>query len=574
MEVRKADLGKPDLATRTVPLVLATDFAVRREGFVEVLDVGRVDLSRGDLPLIESHDAQRLNIGVVRNIRAEGGKLRGLAVFGTSARASEVLADVQAGIVTGVSIGYQLTDEGRPIQLPDGTPAQSFGFLPYEVSLVAVPADPNAGFNRSRPPLSLKKSPTKETTIMNTTTNHGSQSAAEIVALGQMHAKRGGVELAMQFIRQRKGLEEFRSALLDLDNGPTITDTITFDATRGTEYSMLRAIDAAITGDWRKAGFEREMSQEMARAHGRSPRGIYVPFGSIHSTRVMSAGGATTGQALIPNVHQGFIEMLRNSARVLEAGATVMSGLQGNVDIPRQTAGATAEWLAEDGAVTPSDMNFNSVTLTPKTCGALLSWTRRMTHSSLPEMEQLARADLAQQIALAMDRAALHGLGSSNQPTGIYAASNVNSVAMGGVPTFGKLIDMASELGTDNALQGNLAFLTTPGMAGKLAQTVVAASTDTRMIWEGSMVQGKLVGIDAYSTGQVSATLGAGSEHGLILGDFAQMIVGIWGGGVDILVDPYTDADRGRVRITAFVDMDIALRHPEAFCKATGATIA
>ena len=88
------------------------------------------------------------------------------------------------------------------------------------------------------------------------------------------------------------------------------------------------------------------------------------------------------------------------------------------------------------------------------------------------------------------------------------------------------------------------------------------------------MVQGKLVGIDAYSTGQVSATLGAGSEHGLILGDFAQMIVGIWGGGVDILVDPYTDADRGRVRITAFVDMDIALRHPEAFCKATGATIA
>jgi HK97 family phage major capsid protein len=189
-------------------------------------------------------------------------------------------------------------------------------------------------------------------------------------------------------------------------------------------------------------------------------------------------------------------------------------------------------------------------------------------------MEGLARADLAKQIGLAMDRAALHGLGSSNQPTGIYAASNVNAVAMGGVPTFGKLIDMAAALGASNALQGNLAYLTTPGMAGKLAQTVMAAGTDTRMIWEGSMVEGKLAGINAYSTGQVSATLGAGSEHGLILGDFSQMIVGIWGGGVDVLVDPYTDADRGRVRITAFLDMDIALRHPEAFCKATGATIA
>ena len=572
MQVRKADLGKPDLAARTVPLVLATDYPVQRSGYVEVLDVGRVDLSRGDLPLIESHDAQRLNIGVIRSIRAEGGKLRGLAVFGTSARASEVLADVQAGIVTGVSIGYQLTDEGLPLKLRDGTEAISFGFLPYECSLVAVPADPNAGFNRAAQTLTLPRK-----SIMNTQTNHGSQSAAEIIALGEAHANRGGVELAMKFIRERRGLEEFRETLLDHVSQPArqpITDTVTFDMTRGVEYSMLRAVDAAITGDWRKAGFEREMSQEMARTYGRQPRGIFVPFGQIQS-RVMSTGGSTTGQALVPTMHSGFIEMLRNSARVLEAGATVMRGLQGNVDIPRQTAGATAEWVAEDGAVTPSDMSFNSVTLTPKTCGALLSWTRRMTHSSVPEMESLARADLAAQIGLAMDRAALHGLGSSNQPTGIYAASNVNSVSMGGgVPTFGKLIDMAAALGTDNALQGNLAFLTTPGMAGKLAQTVVAASTDTRMIWEGPLAEGKLAGYNAYSTGQVSATLGAGAEHGLILGDFSQMIVGIWGGGVDILVDPYTDADRGRVRITAFLDMDIALRHPESFCKATGATIA
>jgi hypothetical protein len=116
MQVRKADLGKPDLAARTVPLVLATDHPVQRSGFVEVLDIARVDLSRGDLPLIESHDAGRLNIGVIRNIRAEGNKLRGEAVFGTSARASEVLADVQAGIVTGV---HRLsTDRRRPADHP------------------------------------------------------------------------------------------------------------------------------------------------------------------------------------------------------------------------------------------------------------------------------------------------------------------------------------------------------------------------------------------------------------------------------------------------------------------------
>jgi HK97 family phage major capsid protein len=581
MRIRKADLGKPDIEARTVPVVLSTDFPVERSGYIEILDVSKVDLSRGDLPLIESHDSQKLNIGVVRNIRPDGAMLRGQAVFGMSARASEVLADVQAGIVTGVSIGYLLTDEGEPINLPDGRAARKFGFMPYEVSAVAIPADPRSGFNRSHP---LKS---QDNHIMETAPNPNaaaaSSSAAEILALGEAHAKRGGVDLALKFIRERRGLQEFRAALLDTPEmqtretdmfRPSDFSLATPGAPGGTGYSLLRAVDAAITGDWRQAGLERELSQEMARAYGRKPRGIFVPFGAMTNTRVMSSSGATTGQALIPTTHQGFVEMLRNSARVLEAGATVMSGLVGNIDIPRQTAGAAAEWLGEDDAITPSDMNFNSVSLTPKTVGALLSWTRRMSLSALPEMEGLARADLAKQIGLALDRAALHGVGSSNQPAGIYAATNVNSVAMGGVPTFGKLIDMASALGSDNALQGNLAFLTTPGMAGKLAQTVVVASTDTRMIWDGSMVEGKLIGINAYSTGQVSATLGAGSEHGLILGDFSQMIIGIWGGGVDVLVDPYTDADRGRVRISAFMDLDIAFRHPEAFCKATGATIA
>ena len=577
MQIRKAKFGEPDLEARTVPVVLATDTPVDRQGYIEVLDISRADLSRGDLPLIESHDDQSVNIGVVRNIRIEGGVLRGDAVFGASSRASELLADVQTGIVTGISIGYQLTDQGQLVTLADGREAISFAFQPHEVSIVAVPADTRAGFFRSRKTVSLSK-PQLEKIMKSDTEYVGSNySAREILALGDAHAKRGGIELANRFIREGRSVDDFRDALLNQVQPRQETDTLYLDGQNqgrsGPDYSLLRAVDAAITGDWRKAGFEREMSQEMARAYGRQPRGIFVPFNAMRNTRVMSTGGATTGQALVPNVHTGFVEMLRNSARVLEAGATVMSGLTGNIDIPRQTAGAAAEWLAEDDAITPSDMNFDSVLLTPKSCGAMLSWTRRMAHSSVPEMEGLARQDLAKQIGLAIDRAALHGLGSSNQPTGIYAASNVNSVAMGGVPTYAKLINMAAELGKDNSLQGSLAFMTTPGMAGLLAQTLVAASAGSDMIWGGSMVEGQLVGIKAYSTGQVSSTLGAGAEHGLVLGDFSQMIVGVWGGGVDILVDPYTDSDRGRVRISAFMDMDIALRHPEAFCKATGATI-
>ncbi|MCU0925276.1 MAG: hypothetical protein MUF44_04310 [Hydrogenophaga sp.] len=205
MQIRKAELGTPDLEARTVPVVLSTDYPVQRGHYIEVLDAAMVDLSRGDLPLIESHDASRLNIGVVRNIRPEGSKLIGQAVFGTSARASEVLADVQAGIVTGVSIGYELTDEGTPMALPDGKQAMRFAFMPYEVSAVAVPADPRAGFNKRSHTLTLKGKP-----MTTETRNH----AAEIAAIAKATTGAGVSELAMRSIQEGESVEEFQQHLI------------------------------------------------------------------------------------------------------------------------------------------------------------------------------------------------------------------------------------------------------------------------------------------------------------------------------------------------------------------------
>jgi hypothetical protein len=114
--------------------------------------------------------------------------------------------------------------------------------------------------------------------------------------------------------------------------------------------------------------------------------------------------------------------------------------------------------------------------------------------------------------------------------------------------------------------------MTTPGMAGKLAQTLMASSAGSNMIWEGSLAQGRLAGFNAFATNQVRSDMGAGSEHGLIFGNWAELIIGQWG-ALDVLVDPYTNADRGRVRITSFMTVDIGIRHGASFTKATGASV-
>lgn len=130
-----------------IPCTLATQTPVEREGMLEVLDCSAdgVDLSRGDLSLIVGHNSYELAVGVVSNIRATGSKVVGEVRFGTSPEARQLRADVLAGIHRFLSVGYMHigivndNDEGQII----------YRWRPVEVSLVSVPADPNAGFFRS-----------------------------------------------------------------------------------------------------------------------------------------------------------------------------------------------------------------------------------------------------------------------------------------------------------------------------------------------------------------------------------------------------------------------------------------
>jgi HK97 family phage major capsid protein len=194
------------------------------------------------------------------------------------------------------------------------------------------------------------------------------------------------------------------------------------------------------------------------------------------------------------------------------------------------------------------------------------------------DVESVVRGDIAQAISLAWDLAGIHGSGASNQPTGIYKATGPNAVAMGGVPTFGKIVDMITECAKDNAILTNLGFVTTPGMAGKMMQTLVASAAGSNMIWTGSIIDGLMNGHKALASNQVSAIMSAsdasgGSSHGLIFGSWDELLIGLFGPGLEIIVDPYAKKKQALIEVTGFQMADIAIRHGAAFCKATGATI-
>ena len=180
------------------------------------------------------------------------------------------------------------------------------------------------------------------------------------------------------------------------------------------------------------------------------------------------------------------------------------------------------------------------------------------------------RDDMVSQIATAIDSVAING-GGSNEPTGILQTSGIGSVALGtngGAPTWASVVDLIKEVAIDDAEQGSRAFLTTPAAAAKLRSVAKVASTDSKMILDD---KSELFGYRVIATSLVPSNLAKGSGSSLsamLFGNFNDLVIGEWG-GIDVLIDPFSGSSTGATRVTAFTDIDIAVRHAQSFSAIT-----
>ena len=346
-------------------------------------------------------------------------------------------------------------------------------------------------------------------------------------------------------------------------------DELEFKKDESKEYSLARGIKAMATGDWSDAGFEKEVSDTISKQNGKQARGLFVPSDISWGKRDLTQGSATAGGNLVATdlLAGNFIEALRSRSYVREAGATVLSGLVGDVAIPSMNAVTTAYWVAENGAPTEGAPTYRQVTMNPKTVSAYVDISRHLMHQATPNIDQIVRNDIVKSLATAVDKGALVGTGSSNQPTGITATSGIGSVAIGtngGAPTWASVVEVWETVATDSADMGALAFFTTPKIVSKLMQTAKVSSTDSVMIMN---TQDNLMGYKLYSTSQLPDDLTKGNQSAsspLIFGNFNDLIIGEWG-NLDVQVDPYSLSTTGATRIASFYDVDIAVRHAQSF---------
>lgn len=331
---------------------------------------------------------------------------------------------------------------------------------------------------------------------------------------------------------------------------------------RARDFSITKAIAAQI-GDGTDAAFEREMSQEVARRSGRKFQGIAVPDEVFQEKRTLLAGSSAAD--LIPNVHRAdlFIDRLRSALVVGRLGATVLDNLVGTVDIPKQTGSSTAQWVAEDGSLTETDASFTDVNLTPKTVGAMTSFSRRTLINAVPSIEQLVRRDLSATIASAIDFQALMGDGSGNTPIGVANTAGVATPSLAG-PTWAQVLGVIASIQNEDADLGNLGWALNPAAVALLRGTVKATGEGAGFLMDQP---GNLAGYPAASTTAIPSA--SGPVTSVFFGAWSQLLIGYWS-GTDILVNPYetTAYAKGRVMVRAMRDVDVAVRHAEAFAVA------
>ena len=587
MKYRTIDLSKHsylDEENRRVRIGVSSEEPVERSFGMEVLghsagDINMEFINSGRAPLLLDHDMTK-QIGVIEEFKLDETAKRTTAVvrFGKSALAREVFEDVKDGIRMNISVGYRI-DKLERYEHKDETYYKA-QWTPMEVSSVSVPADQSrlVGVGRSKDKqnnnieVKLMENEKKQDINLDEVRAQTVEDAKaefkrnskEIIDLAVKHNKR---DLADKAIADGISVAEFRGILLENISNNTPLETpseigMTKEEVR--EFSLVKAIRAMANPSDRKAqedaAFEFECSAEAARQYGKDAQGIMLPAEVLRTWKQRDINSSDDSTLIAEDYRGGdFIDVLRNSSSVMQAGATMLRGLQGNVVIPKKTAAASGAWIATEGtAAAESEFTSGSVTMSPKVVGAFTDATRLLLQQSSLDVENLIRDDLTQSIATAIDLGALAGSGASGQPTGIANTSGINTTTFAAAnPTWAEIVAMESAVANDNALTGSLGYICRPADFGTLKTTEKATGTAQFVVSPDNTMNG----YNVVRSNQVTS-------GDFYFGNFADLLIGMYG-GLDITVDPYALSTSGGVRIVALQTVDVAVRHAVSFCKSS-----
>lgn len=581
-------------------------------------------LNSGRAPLLLNHDTSQQPIGVIESgsVRIGKDKIgRAQARFGKTGSAVDALTNVDDGILANTSVGYRVHEMRFDSEKDGEENYRVVDWEPHEVSLVGVPADRSVGIGRGDDEADLTTRSTRMSEVNGAAAAQAAGDEAAREAARKAEAERIAAERGRDGARELeakrvKMIEDWcRENKLDerlqrqwITSGASVEkvadEALRILAERGKhssqsagslglsdgeakQFSVCRAILASASGDWGKAGFEAECSSEIAKRMGKvpDPKRFYVPYEVQRNvkqvvpqqritygdrkmqqqnlTRADIVGTTTAGGYLVETINLSFIELLRNRTAAFRLGATVLSGLVGNVSIPKQTGAATAAWLStESTQITEVEQTFGQLAFTPHTVGGYTEISRLLLLQSSPDVEGIVNADLAAIIGIAVDAGCINGSGSAGQPHGIVGLAGVGTTT-GTTLGLAGLLSAQGAVGAANVVPVRGGWLTTFTVSALLRARQEFTSTYSPL-WYGSVWDAVMLGYPGLASNQCPT-------GDLLFGDWAQLVVAEWG-VLEVEVNPYANFQAGIIGVRAMMTVDVGVRYPAAFYVITSVT--
>ena len=331
-------------------------------------------------------------------------------------------------------------------------------------------------------------------------------------------------------------------------------------------FSIVKFLREASEG--KLTGLEADVAEMGAKEYerlGLTKKGFVLPSAALRASAGQNYTTNAEGGYAKSEMAPRYIDGLKERMAVVKLGATVLSDLVGS--LPLVGAGSmTAQWLAEGATASVSKSTFARVTMTPHRNAIIGAFSKDLLRQTSIDVEQIVWNKIQQAHAELLESAAIAGTGSSNQPTGILSTSGIGSVAIGtngGPITWAKVVELETKVNAANGNRGKLAYLTNAKVIGDL-KTIERASNTARFLLEGDRINGYPIEWTNLVPSNLTKGTSTSKCSAMVFGNFEDLYIGHWG-GIDVVVDPFTLAENGDVRIVLNSWDDCVVAEPKSF---------
>jgi len=382
---------------------------------------------------------------------------------------------------------------------------------------------------------------------------------ADMVAAGKQEKRQLSAVETRAFEAAKKDIADIDEEMRSRNTTPP-TPQIYNEKTPEMLFSLIRGIRSIVNNkpfDAASQAFHDAGIEAMRNANRSYEGNLVLPF---EHRAVIQSSAAGSGAEAIATQTLNMIEPLRAALVLVQAGATFLTGLVGDVSIPSYS-GSSAAWKGEGAPADDGAGITNKVDMSPKRITAYIDIDKKFLAQDSVGAEALLMADIVNALSGKLE-ATVFGkeAASATQPGGLFAVAP----SIKGAATLKNLIALETAVDTANALVGNLRYITNSKGRGILKGTPKVANQALYLM----EAAGSLNGYSSLVTNHVATALQVGGdEEGIVFGNWQDFLIGQWG-ALDLTIDPYTRAKEAEVRIVINAYFDAVQRRSASF--ATG----